>query len=595
MILEVVPNELKELLSVKCGELLDAAEVSLFFLDRVVTGDETYGGNPQYADLIAALSPPLRRVTELITAAQLKFAQLPPPCRGAMATVYRKFRQPSSPVTQLIDCSGRLARQGAVNRAMWLSPAAAALALSLCLWPEPGAVAEQDLTVVQTSEGALRGHMMTSFGGRLFIAFRGVPYARPPVGVLRFRPPEPPVPWTGIRSAKYEGSVCPQLLVTTDMFAGDEDCLYLNVYTHKDANKVPVLVWLHGGGFHAGDGGVEENGPEYLMDQNLVLVTLNHRLGVLGFLSTGDAELPGNYGLKDQVMALQWVQRNVAEFGGDPSRVTLYGAGSGGACAQYHMLSPLSAGLFHRVIAQSGSVLNPWALQRKPIRNAQKLAQLVGCSSWETSLQIRHCLSAAPAEQLVRTLYHFPHWAVRFPIPWAPVVEAPGDRKAFLLGEPENLLRDGFVNYVPLIAGSSLEEHAALATLVESRQDLKNELLNDFDGVIRRALHLHHLRADLLRRLRDFYLGSGASGSLNRQGLADLFSDGIGYNRRRTRQGERTVAAVVLRATWVRNVPGNALEKAHCSDVRARTHRLQESLASDEPKAAFTPGSSRGR
>ncbi|XP_049780394.1 juvenile hormone esterase-like [Schistocerca cancellata] len=410
---------------------------------------------------------------------------------------------------------------------MRLSPAAAALALSLCLWPEPGAGAELDLTVVQTSEGALRGHMMTSFGGRLFIAFRGVPYARPPVGVLRFRPPEPPVPWTGIRSAKYEGSVCPQLLVTTDMFAGDEDCLYLNVYTHKDANKVPVLVWLHGGGFHAGDGGVEENGPEYLMDQNLVLVTLNHRLGVLGFLSTGDAELPGNYGLKDQVMALQWVQRNVAEFGGDPSRVTLYGAGSGAACAQYHMLSPLSAGLFHRVIAQSGSVLNPWALQRKPIRNAQKLAQLVGCSSWETSLQVRHCLSAAPAEQLVRTLYHFPHWAVRFPIPWAPVVEAPGDRKAFLLGEPENLLRDGRVNYVPLIAGSSLEEHAALATLVESRHDLKNELLNDFDGVIRRALHLHHLRADLLRRLRDFYLGSGASGSLDPQGLADLFSDGI--------------------------------------------------------------------
>ncbi|HEX9219379.1 MAG TPA: carboxylesterase family protein, partial [Gemmatimonadaceae bacterium] len=204
--------------------------------------------------------------------------------------------------------------------------------------------------------------------------FRGIPYAAPPVGELRWRPPQPAKHWSGVRDASKLGHNCVQHQPYSDIdpFAAgvSEDCLYLNVWTNSLASRVPlpasrtplpasrlplpVLVWIHGGGFWAGFGGEERHNGARLAQKGAVVVTLNYRLGPFGFLAHPAlaAESPhhaaGNYGLLDQIAALQWVQRNVARFGGDPSRVTIFGESAGGMSVGSLIASPLAKGLFQR-------------------------------------------------------------------------------------------------------------------------------------------------------------------------------------------------------------------------------------------------------
>ncbi len=207
-------------------------------------------------------------------------------------------------------------------------------------------------------------------------SFRGVPYAQPPVGELRWREPQPLAPWTGTRQTNRFGSRAMQPTLWADMIfrseSMSEDCLYLNVWTgaHAATERRPVLVYFHGGGFVAGDGSEPRYDGANLARAGIVVVTVNYRLGVFGFLSLPElsAESPhhasGNYGLLDQNFALRWVQRNIAAFGGDPARVTIAGQSAGSAAVGAHMASPLSRGLFSGVIGESGSVLggNPRSL-----------------------------------------------------------------------------------------------------------------------------------------------------------------------------------------------------------------------------------------
>ena len=199
--------------------------------------------------------------------------------------------------------------------------------------------------------------------------FLGLPYAAPPVGELRWRPPEPIGAWDGIRPADAFGAQCPQPPTAT-VFAGAEpspeaeDCLFLNVWTATDIDEPrPVLVWIHGGGFRDGAASNRAYDGTALAAKGVVVVSFNYRLGPLGFLAHPDlsAESPhgasGNYGLLDQLAALGWVQRNIAAFGGDPGRVTIFGESAGASAVSALMASPLAAGLFHRAIGQSGGEL----------------------------------------------------------------------------------------------------------------------------------------------------------------------------------------------------------------------------------------------
>ena len=197
------------------------------------------------------------------------------------------------------------------------------------------------------------------------MVFRGIPYARPPVDALRWRAPLPTRPWRGVRDAKQLGHNCIQHQPYSDIdpFAAgvSEDCLYLNVWTKSldtRATRRPVMVWIHGGGFFAGFGGEERHNGARLAKKGAVVVTLNYRLGAFGFLahpafaSESPYHAAGNYGLLDQIAALQWVQRNIARFGGDPSRVTIFGESAGGMSVGSLIASPLAKGLFQRAILE---------------------------------------------------------------------------------------------------------------------------------------------------------------------------------------------------------------------------------------------------
>jgi para-nitrobenzyl esterase len=198
-------------------------------------------------------------------------------------------------------------------------------------------------------------------------AFLGLPYAAPPVGDLRWRPPQPPAKWKGERDATQFGARCAQGKVFDDMAFLDggesENCLFLNVYTPagaKPKSKLPVMFWIHGGGYRAGASSEPRHGGGFLPLKGVVLVTINYRLGVFGFLATSDLNTEatgaaGNYGLLDMVAALRWVNSNIAEFGGDPDNVTIFGESAGSSAVSTLMASRMARGLFHKAIGESGA------------------------------------------------------------------------------------------------------------------------------------------------------------------------------------------------------------------------------------------------
>ncbi|XP_072027674.1 acetylcholinesterase-like [Amphiura filiformis] len=244
-------------------------------------------------------------------------------------------------------------------------------------------------------------------------AYLGIPYAEPPVGPLRFQPPVP-MELKGEFNAKEYGKICPQPMMP-EVFPFlkaeqvDEDCLILNVHVpvSKPSNAA-VMVHIHGGGYMIGAGTMEDF-DFYPMSAlgEVIIVSFNYRLGTLGFLSTADEVLPGNLGMFDQVEALKWVQKNIAVFGGDPDRVTIFGISAGGSSSSLHTLSPLSKGLFARAIMQSGNAAAPWA-QQDDAENIRKgafsLGKAVGCNDMneENTKQLVDCLMDATADELVQ-------------------------------------------------------------------------------------------------------------------------------------------------------------------------------------------------
>ena len=224
--------------------------------------------------------------------------------------------------------------------------------------------------IVATEAGRIEGVESPMSGVRVF---KGVPYARPPVGALRWRPPEPPLKWDGVRPAKAFGPRSIQFdrdKTSISYFgpeAQSEDCLTLNVWTaaREPDEKRPVMVWFHGGAFAVGSGALPIFNGERLAQRCAIVVTVNHRLGVLGFMAHPElsAESPhgssGNYGLLDEIAALRWVRDNIAAFGGDPDCVTIFGQSVGSSSVNVLMATPLARGLFHRAIAESGGLMAP--------------------------------------------------------------------------------------------------------------------------------------------------------------------------------------------------------------------------------------------
>nr|XP_018902146.1 PREDICTED: venom carboxylesterase-6-like [Bemisia tabaci]XP_018902231.1 PREDICTED: venom carboxylesterase-6-like [Bemisia tabaci] len=260
---------------------------------------------------------------------------------------------------------------------------------------------KSDYPEVVTDYGKLRGAISTSRNGRKFLSFSGIPYAEAPVGSLRFKPPVPCKGWEGTRDATKEGNVAVQASLASKKIFGDEDCLFANIYTPEcDGPLKPVLVWIHEGAFVVGSGSALLYGAHFFMDYDIVLVTFNYRLGVLGFLNLDLEDAAGNMGMKDQVLLLKWVQKEIKNFGGDSNNVTLGGSSAGGACVHHHMISPMSRGLFHKAIAQSGTLPGEWAFMKHHQKIGLDLGKHLSFDAKNKEELLKH-LMTVPAKQLI--------------------------------------------------------------------------------------------------------------------------------------------------------------------------------------------------
>lgn len=311
---------------------------------------------------------------------------------------------------------------------------------------------------VDTEDGTLEGAV--EGGTRSFL---GIPYAKPPVDELRWMPPEPPEPWDGVRDATEFGGRCAQLESTTLMNAASdtEDCLYLNVWTPEERPEepLPVMFWIHGGGNRNGSAsepvpfageGLFYSGQDLAANHDVVVVTLNYRLGVFGFMAhpdlATDDTTAGNQGLRDQRMAMQWVQDHIARFGGDPDNVTIFGESAGSFDVCMHVASPESRGLFHRAISQSGGCTTLQPTQNEAEATAEELVAAVGCDEADDALQ---CLRDTSVSDLLD----------------AAANDVSGDRSfgphvdgEFLPDQPRALYDSGDIADVPYILGSTTDE-----------------------------------------------------------------------------------------------------------------------------------------
>jgi len=376
------------------------------------------------------------------------------------------------------------------------------------------------IVTVTVAQGALAGREETSKCQKTYYSFRGIPYAKPPVGPLRFKAPQPPEAWEGVRDASAEGAVSPHVqLILKEGYIGDEDCLFLNVYTPQlpsgaDDPMKAVMVFIHGGGFSTGSGTAEFYGPDFLLNEDVVVVTLNYRLGALGFLSTGDAVIPGNNGLKDQVMALRWVQQNIAQFGGDPGNVTIFGESAGGASVHYQLLSPMSEGLFSRAIAQSGCALNPWAFHTpsEARRRAFRFGEVLGCKTNE-SKELAEFLSTVPAQQLVEIVSKAMSEEERDlgTVFFRPTVEVENrEQEVFLPADPIDLITQGKFYKVPFLAGVNSNEGLLSLREVSAKPAILKKYDSDFELLIPANLGVEKntpKSKEVAQKIKSFYFG----------------------------------------------------------------------------------------
>ncbi|KAL8212964.1 UNVERIFIED_CONTAM: hypothetical protein K2H54_059851 [Gekko kuhli] len=336
-----------------------------------------------------------------------------------------------------------------------------------------------DDSVVVTRSGPIKGKRLQVGSGSV-TAYLGIPYAEPPVGKLRFQKPLPHQPWKQVLEATSFGNSCSQLLFPGTPYTSmwtvsppvSEDCLFLNIWVPhpRPPTPVPVLVWIYGGGYITGSSSLEMyNGASLAAEENLVVVSLNYRLGALGFLSLPPSA-PGNAGLWDQQLALKWVKENAAAFGGDPTRVTISGQNTGGAFVGFHLLSPGSQPLFARAVMQSGiinSVL-AWRSPEKAKKRALDLAQKLGCTQ-DNGADVVTCLQEKDAA--VISQLSPPNSTKLVDIPFSPTTDG-----EFLPGDPQTLLEAGRFPNKPVLLGTTSDEGALL--MPDNFPDVKDALIS---------------------------------------------------------------------------------------------------------------------
>nr|XP_042133467.1 pyrethroid hydrolase Ces2e-like [Peromyscus maniculatus bairdii] len=326
----------------------------------------------------------------------------------------------------------------------------------------------QDSTspIRNTHTGQVRGSLVHVKGTTIGVhTFLGIPFAKPPVGPLRFAPPEAPEPWSGVR----DGTSYPAMCLQSDMMDSEglkmlklimppismsEDCLYLNIYTPTHAHEgsnLPVMVWIHGGALVVGMASMYD-GSTLAATEDVVVVNIQYRLGVLGFFSTGDQHARGNWGYLDQVAALRWVQQNIAHFGGNPDQVTIFGESAGGTSVSSHVVSPMSKGLFHGAIMESGVAILPDLISNSSEEVYQMVVHLSDCAAVNTETLVR-CLRGKDEAEILAINKVFK------------VIPAVVDGE-FFPRHPKELLASADFHPVPSIIGVNNNEYGWLLPMI---------------------------------------------------------------------------------------------------------------------------------
>ncbi|XP_053210465.1 neuroligin-4, X-linked-like [Panonychus citri] len=416
--------------------------------------------------------------------------------------------------------------------------------------------------IVTTKYGSLRGvHINLPHNLQPVEMFLGIPYASPPTGKLRFMPPVTPAHWSGIRNSDKHGHVCPQNLpnitnepetlrrMTRDRLFQlkrlipllqnqSEDCLYLNIYTpapkessssspssphhHQNHHRHPVVVFIHGESYEWNSGSVYD-GSVLSSFGNLIVVTINYRLGVLGFYPAMDGSSRGNFGLMDQVAALHWVQENIIEFGGDPSNVTIHGHGHGAALVNLLMLSPMAKGLFHRAIMQSGSALCPWALAFNAIKYGREYAQAIGCYSEESkSSNIVDCLRHKTIAELLSVQIATPRFLTGF----GPMVDG-----IIVASDPLTMMNDPtstFSSYNLIIGVTRLESYNLFSS-IDFDEGLNESRRDKIIRTLVRNIYTYHLQEIYLTISNEYteWSQSNPNNQLTLESLTELLSDAL--------------------------------------------------------------------
>lgn len=311
-----------------------------------------------------------------------------------------------------------------------------------------------------TRLGQVRGSLVHLKGTNASVhTFLGLPFAKPPLGPLRFAPPEPPEAWSGIKDGTSHPNFCLQnipvmtgipqkIIMSLQPASMSEDCLYLNIYapSHaREGSSLPVMVWIHGGGLVMGMASMYD-GSALAAFEDVVVVIIQYRLGILGFFSTGDRHASGNWGYLDQVAALRWVQQNIASFGGDPGRVTIFGTSTGGTSVSSLVVSPMSKGLFHGAIMQSGVALMPGLITSSSEVVSKMVAEGSGCGQGDSEALVK-CLRGKSKEEIL---------VINKPFKMIPgVVDG-----TFLPRHPQDLLLSADFQPVPSIIGVNNDEYS---------------------------------------------------------------------------------------------------------------------------------------
>jgi para-nitrobenzyl esterase len=351
---------------------------------------------------------------------------------------------------------------------------------------------------VKTDKGKVRGDFTTD---QKVIAFKGIPYAAPPVGDLRWKPPVPAVKWKGVKDTSQFGSHCIQSGGYPDMIFHDpgesEDCLTLNVWTPKGAKpgSLPVMVWIYGGGFNTGGTSESRQDGQFLAHRNVVVVSMNYRLGIIGFFAhpelTAESEhhASGNYGLMDQAAAIQWVVHNIKDFGGDPSNITIFGESAGSFSVSAQLASPLAKGLIQKAIGESGGAFYSSGLSFKPREMLEKTDAEFAENAFHTSKLAD--LRKLPAADLVKAAM-----AKTTPPPprFGPDVDG-----YFLPDSVPNIYAAGDQAHIPLLAGWNADEARAEVTLAKQKmtaERFKAQAQAEFDADAGRFLEVYPASTD---------------------------------------------------------------------------------------------------